>query len=203
MSLIEDKLSRFEQLIASEIDEKIRAIDEDIEAHKAEELSKAQESQNEQNTAFIQSKMRKIQAQYRQQVTIASLNTKRELLKCRDEITSKVFSSVEQRLRDFTEGPDYKAYFMKSLQSAFAGFPADGACVLVREKDLSMGKDIRDAFGCDVAADNKILLGGFILKNEAEGVLIDQTLETLLNDQHAYFNRNSGLSVAIDAACTE
>ena len=67
----------------------------------------------------------------------------------------------------------------------------------MREKDLAFADALKKAAGfpCKVEAAQDIQLGGFKLLCYEKGVVIDESFDSLLADERAYFRRSSGLSI--------
>ena len=49
--------------------------------------------------------------------------------------------------------------------------------------------------GCTVAEDRDIVIGGFVLVHRGQGIYLDETLDSALEEQKTWFYQNSGLSI--------
>ena len=67
----------------------------------------------------------------------------------------------------------------------------------VRPEDVKMKDSLQKAFGapCRVEPDEEIHLGGIRAQNLTMGLVADDTLDTLLEDQQEWFEETSGLMV--------
>lgn len=123
---------------------------------------------------------------------------RRELLLRREEITGEVFSHVRQRLSDFVKGPDYAGFLEETADSLSEKCKEkSGTVVLLRREDISLGERLKGRFGADarVEEDESIKIGGLKVMNQASGLFLDESLDSRLEDQKAWFYANSGLTV--------
>lgn len=198
MSYDQDKLQRFQKTVLSEAEGKIAEMEKEVKEYEKTELEKARQAEYDKMFAYMQSKVHDIQWKYRQNVTKASLEAKRSLLKYRSDLAGKVFKQVENKLKAFADSKDYEAFLIKSLKESSKKFPCTGAVIQVRPADLKLAEAVKGAFSCPVAVqeDRHNHLGGYKIINEKRGLLLDETFASNLADQHAYFYKICGMTVA-------
>lgn len=197
MSYDKEKLSRFENTVLSETQEKIDSIIKEAEEYKQSELEKAKQQEYDKIFNYMQSQVRNIQWKYKQVITKASLDAKRKTLIFRNELSQKVFEETEKALKDFADSAKYKDYIIQKFQNAIKDFECDGAVLLLRKEDMPLAEELKKIAGIqNVEADKTNLLGGFKIENRKTSLLLDESFASILADQKQYFYQNSGLTLA-------
>lgn len=111
----------------------------------------------------------------------------------RDEIADRVFSAVEKRVRDFTEGCDYQAFLENSVKEII-GVIGEETVIYIRPEDKKYIPCLSDL--CKgVELDKTIRLGGCKGVNEVRAMRADDTLDSRFEQQKQEFYSASGLSV--------
>ncbi len=197
MAYDKEKLSRFQDTVLAEADEKIAKLNEEATEYEKSELEKTRQQEYDKMFTYMQSKVRNIQWKYRREVTRKNLESKRKTLEFRGELVVKVFDACEQKLLAYASSEEYRKYLIEHAKKASQGFDCKGAVVLVRKEDIGLEKELLAATGAkSVAVDKANRLGGFQIENRNTGLLLDETLNGYLADQRQYFYETSGLTVA-------
>lgn len=126
----------------------------------------------------------------------AELRAHRELLARREELSLSVFAAATARLHEYAQTPEYRQKLLDGLR-ALAGTYDPAACtVYLREADTSLAAEIAGVLpGAKVAADKSVKIGGFKLLCEEAGVLVDETLDSRLEERKPWFRMNCGLKI--------
>lgn len=129
---------------------------------------------------------------------ISENHTKRtkKLIEKRDGYVKDVFDTAYKELLKFVDSADYKDFLVKKAKAA-AGEDFADAVMKVRKEDLKYADDLKKAYGkkVDVAASDEVKIGGFILENKENALVINETLEFALDNQHGWFANHSGLMI--------
>lgn len=197
MSVFEDKLKKFEAVVVKEATKKKQKYLEEIDQYKEEELARADNAVLNQAYTLIQQKIAEIKAENMRRISKKELALRQDLLAVRSELMRSVFDGVATKLGAFTESPDYPRYLADGVRKAVASGGTALWTICVREKDLVFADALKKAAGfpCKVEAAQDIQLGGFKLLCYEKGVVIDESFDSLLADERAYFRRSSGLSI--------
>ncbi|MFV0395108.1 MAG: V-type ATP synthase subunit E [Coprobacillaceae bacterium] len=155
-----------------------------------EEAKKEIESQLEKELAEITSN---------ESITRSSKQSQRksDLAKKRDQYVEEVFNAAKEKLVAFTTSKEYKKYIVEHAKRVGETYAMDNVIAYVKEEDMSYKKDIIKAYGKDieVLASEEITIGGFIIENKAENIVIDESLDFILENQKEWFYRTSGLTI--------
>ena len=102
-----------------------------------------------------------------------------------------------RRLLAFAATSQYRDFLLETASSLCGLFPQEGSVLLVAPRDLPFADDLAKAFGkgCRVEASDAIRLGGLQCQNQEAGLFADETLDSKLEDQRAWFAAASGLTV--------
>lgn len=194
-----DKLKSFEDAIMQQAKKQCDAIDKQLEDYKQTELTSYEDDVLEDAYNIIQSEVSEIRAASTTEISQKTLEYKRALFAKRDEYSAKIFDAAKEKLLNFTKTPDYKA-FLLSIVKNFSETATDGGVVItVKPEDEAFSAEIKQAYGadCTIETSKKIAIGGAILRNPANGLIYDETLDSKLFDQREWFHNNSGFTAEL------
>lgn len=195
MSVIDEKLQRFENIIFSDVDAKVNATIEEADRNKENALSEHQEKIMDKYFDYMQDQVQLIQSDIKRQMAKAELSAKRELLLYRNQISDKVFQNVKKQLSDFAQSDDYPIYLTDSIRDCLQNQSMQDVKILVRKEDLSLLQENEFTQQFAVEQDSSIQLGGFILLDKSAGTMIDQSFDSKLDELFSYFIQTSGLMI--------
>ena len=108
MSVIDEKLQRFENIIFSDVDSKVNATIEEADRYKENALSEHHEQIMDKYFDYMQDQVHLIQSDIKRQMAKAELSAKRELLLYRNQISEKVFQNVKKQISSsYRTAPDF------------------------------------------------------------------------------------------------
>ncbi len=189
----QEKLSKFKQAVFSDVDSKISVIQQEAEELKKASLAQAEDEQLNDAYSYIQSNVAKIKAEYKLIVAKADLAAKQEVLLQRENYRKSMLETVRQRLVEFTKTAEYKSYLLKKLEEVSKSYPLSHSTILFKEEDSWLEQEAKAKFAvedCIFEPSSAIKIGGFSIRNEKSGYLVDETLESKLQEQIPYFNQN-------------
>lgn len=125
------------------------------------------------------------------------MDARRELLEKRRKIMEEIFTQAAERLKEFAQSQEYQDWMKRHCQKLAETFSQPGTVLFVRPEDRKLESLLKSAFGtaCEVQEDEEIHLGGIRAQNLAMGLVADDTLDALLENQQEWFEENSGLQV--------
>ncbi len=193
----EEKLSKFNQAIHHYAEEQRKKIEEEVAKFKEKELNEAENEVLQEAYLLIQKEMAQMRNNITKEMAHREMDARRELLEKRRQIMEQVFSDAAAKLQEFTKGSEYKGWMSSHCRELASVFDETETLLYVRPDDVKMEKALADAFGkpCRVLADEEIHLGGIRAQNPAMGLVADDTLDTLLENQQEWFEEASGLRV--------
>jgi len=186
---IEDDVNANADLLIERINSEIQYIkDKEIAAFKAELHDKIEEYK-ENELGALRAKVASAQSQ-------AKINSQRSLLKLRQELVGSLFDKVKVKIANFTNNKeDYRQYLVAKIQQNAVNY--ETGFFTVRNVDLPILKEILSELqiNSEIKTDESIEFGGFKFHSLKENILIDETLDSSLNDQKAWFQNESGFII--------
>ena len=188
-----EKLRLFRESIERRAQEETEELDRQIEAYRSRELERVEDSALSDAYHTIQRQVGALSSETATAVSHRRNELRRELFALREQYQEEVFAEAARRLLQFAGSAAYGPFLRQKVELLAQRFPLPGSVLLVREADLSRAAELAEIYqnGCRVAADPSILLGGVRLQNLEHGVIEDETLDTLLEDQKPYFHKHT------------
>ena len=121
----------------------------------------------------------------------------KKLVEKRDEYVANIFSEAKDKLVAFANSKDYQAYLVKHMEEFGKLYPMSDSTLELREADMKYKDELIKAYGTalEVEVSDKITIGGFIVKNKATNVVVDESLDFALENQKDWFYKTSGLMI--------
>lgn len=191
----QEKLSKFETAVFSEIDDQVEELRHEAEEAIEQELRKNKEDQLQRSAEEIQKKSQEIRKAYKREVAKFGLEAKRRILQKRAELTDSVFSAVAARLEAFHSSAEYGPYLLGRIKAFSQEYGLADVKILVGEADFALASKIRKAYSlpCEVLCDRSVSLGGFIVRADGDSAFYDETLGQKLAEQKTFFIEKSDL----------
>lgn len=205
------KTDNFLKAIEKYAEQQRSRIQSEAEDFKKKELSKAEDEGLKEAYILIQKKMNDIKAEIAAGLSRAENSSRKKIFARRQEIEEEVFSEAKKKLSEYTKTPEYAAALKKSAQQIASVLKADDVVIYLRKEDMHFGnelklifkkddvisKDLKSALtrNCRVEESDEIMIGGMIGISKKLGLLVDETLDSRLEEQHGWFCENSGLRV--------
>lgn len=190
------KESKFLDAINRYAEQQKAQITQEIESYKAEKIEQATEKGLQDAYDLIRQDVTRRKAEIVNRLAVEELQLRNEQFEARQEICDKVFDEATDKLSAFTQTDDYTAFLQRSVseigdycgdsQVVVSISPADEDKRMIIEKALS---------NAQIETDNTIRIGGLKAYCPARGVLLDDTLDSRLEQQREWFYEHSGLKV--------
>lgn len=193
----DQKLSKFIQAITAYAEEQSDAIHREVEAFKEERLNRAEQEVLRESYVLIQKEQDEMRRTISRELSQRETSARHALLSKRRDMMAAIFDRARQKLRDYAATPAYAEMLTRSLRDMTALLPAEGTVYAVAPQDETRLAELSALCPAgsrvEVAAD--IAIGGLRGENAAAGILIDDTLDSRLEQQHDWFLDNSGLTI--------
>ena len=115
----------------------------------------------------------------------------KKLVETREGYVAKIFKEAKNRLTEFVNGDDYKTYLIKHMEKISSLYQMSDSILKIRQNDTKYA----DGIDLTVEVSDEIKIGGFIIENKATNVVIDESLDTALENQKEWFYKTSGLMI--------
>jgi V/A-type H+-transporting ATPase subunit E len=194
----EMKLEKFTSSVLKDAEEQRSKILNEIDEYRRVEIEKAEEEILNDAYVMIQNEITLVKNKNSREISLSELESRRKLLKLRDEISGGVFEDTAKSLVDFTSSPKYLDYICNIIKKCVETFPEGKSVIMVKKEDLQYSKKLLSAFGRTDAiceSSDKITIGGVIIYNHDKGIVVDETLDLKLANQKDWFAASSGLTI--------
>ena len=174
----------------------VDAINAEVKKMEDEALHSMQEEAKKDADLKLKQELEEIHSEASAEISETHTQRTKKLIAKRDEYVAEVFKAAREKLVAFTKSAEYKDYLLKKAKAAADNDFAD-AVMLVRAEDMQYSEELKKAYGktVEVKASDEITLGGFILENTADALVVNETLEFALENQKTWFANNSGLMI--------
>ena len=199
MSYDKQKLLRFQESVLKDVDDKIARMNRNISKYEQRELENAKQQQLEIIFTYMQDRVQSLKSEYAHRVTQKSLDLKKQVLCFRNELVERIVHECETQILQFVDSSKYMPYLLSGIKNAIDKFSIQSAKIQLRKEDLKFRDEflkIKELSG--ITSDHKNKLGGFKLIDSERGIMIDQTLETILKDQVRRFSKTDGVRIKND-----
>ena len=191
------KLDKFVEAITAYAEEQSRKIHDEVEAFKAERMAQAEQQVLQEAYNLIHEEREEVNNQLKKEFSQREFALRGDLIRRRQAIIDTVFEEARRRLLDYGSTPAYTDLLRASIQEMSRLIPADGTVYYLSERDRereSILKDLCPA-GSRLDFSGDIALGGIRGMNPQAGILVDDTLDSKLEQQRDWFIQSMGLSV--------
>lgn len=193
----EEKVNKFNLAINHYAEEQRKRIEQEIAEFKRKELEDAEVDALTEAYRLIQKEMAEMRNGIAREMARREMDGRRELLENRQKITQEVFERAKQKLVEYTQKPEYAALLQRFASELPDKFRGSGTVIQIRREDEKFEDQIKKAFGgdCTFKVELGILIGGIRAYNSEMGIMADETLDSMLEDQREWFEENSGMAV--------
>ncbi len=197
MAVNDEKMNKFYLAINHYAEEQRKKIEQEVLEFKRRELDEAEVEALTEAYRLIQKEMAEMRNSIFHEMAHREMDCRRELLAKRQKISDDVFARCREKLTEFSTKDEYAMLLEKSARELRETFDKPGTVIRIKDGDLKYEELIKKAFGgdCTLEVDASIRIGGIRAYNSEIGIMADETLDSLLEDQHEWFEENSGMAV--------
>lgn len=176
----------------------VDAIMAEVKKIEDDALVSVQKEAKKDADARLKQELEEIEANASEEISASHTERTKKLIEKRDGYVKSVFDAAYDELKKFVASSEYKDYLVKKAQAVSKEHGFKDALMKVRKEDLKYAEDLKTAYGnkLEVTASDEVKLGGFILENKEDALVVNETLEFALENQHSWFANNSGLMIS-------
>ncbi|QAT49794.1 hypothetical protein EQM14_08390 [Caproiciproducens sp. NJN-50] len=198
MAYTDEKKDKFYIAINHYAEEQRKKIEDEIVAFKEKELGEAEIEVLTECYLMIQKEMTQMRTGISRELAVREMDMKRRLLEKRQEIAGRVFQRAAEKLIEFTKTDRYADFLKESAEQFSKTLQGkQDTVIFIKPGDEKYEEMIRSAFQgpCSFQPLESIRIGGIRARNDSLGLFADETLDTLLENQHDWFEEQSGMAV--------
>ena len=191
------KTSNFLKAINKYAAEQRKEIKTRAEEFRKYELQKAEAEVLRDAYYLIQNEMAQMKKNIASEVSKLEFEKRRELFVKRQAIMDDVLKKAQDKLLNFAKTQDYIELLKNYASSVSKILKKSGTVLYICKRDEGFIDDIREAYGkiCKVEVSDKIRIGGILAVNKVMSLVVDETLDSKLEEQRIWFEENSKLNI--------
>lgn len=191
------KTSNFLKAINKYAAEQRKEIKTRAEEFRKYELQKAEAEVLRDAYHLIQNEMAQMKKNIASEVSNLEFEKRKELFNKRHDIMEDVLKTVYGRLLEFVKTQDYIELLKRYAGSVSKILKKSGTILYICKRDEGLVDEIREAYGkiCKVEVSSKIKIGGILAVNKTMSLVVDETLDSKLEEQKKWFSENSKLDI--------
>ena len=180
--------------LASLEEEKILAEAKELEAEAYQQI-KAEAKKDAD--ALLAKELVEISSNASVEASLSQEEKTKKLVETREAYVTKIFKEAKNRLNEFVNSEGYKIYLIKHMEKISSLYQMSDSILKLRQNDTKYADDLVKAYGIDLTVEvsDEIKIGGFIIENKATNVVVDESLDTALENQKEWFYKTSGLMI--------
>ena len=180
--------------LASLEEEKILAEAKELEAEAYQQI-KAEAKKDAD--ALLAKELVEISSNASVEASLSQEEKTKKLVETREAYVTKIFKEAKNRLNEFVNSEGYKMYLIKHMEKISSLYQMSDSILKLRQNDTKYADDLVKAYGIDLTVEvsDEIKIGGSIIENKATNVVVDESLDTALENQKEWFYKTSGLMI--------
>ena len=197
MEVTAKKTEAFLSAIHTLAAEECKRIDEETESIREQRLKTMQSEAKKRYQTEMEYEIARIRADANREISQKGEESRRTLSDLRTSLCEQVFSRARAQIEAYTKTDAYREFLLRSAQKIGEMFRGGEVTLFISQADSDKADAICKSFGeaCTVTVSSDILLGGIHAADRKSHQLADNTLDTALTEQKAWFLEISGLSV--------
>jgi vacuolar-type H+-ATPase subunit E/Vma4 len=172
----------------------IDRINQEIEYLRNKSLKKYKAKLEQEIDAYRENELDELKLATASEISVSKLENKKNLLKLREKYVVDIFDLLDKKVIEFKKSEKYYKCMLKCLENYNLDYTKGFFLVKEEDKDffenLLKEKNINSAVKADY-----IRLGGFKFESTELSILIDETLDSRVENQREWFQENSGFII--------
>jgi V/A-type H+/Na+-transporting ATPase subunit E len=180
------------KVIQTQSQQQLSNLQADFESQRQEMIERFRQEALEEAAVFSELALSELRNSLVQNESQSKWKVKKDLFIRRAELVDGLFSSVKQDLIDFSKTKAYESVVKTGLDRILSENPLESITLLVKAADLDLFKTLTGS-KADIIVSDRLHIGGFIVKDKAGQMEIDESLDYKLKVQKEWFTTHSQL----------
>ncbi len=183
--LLSQKLDKFTKSVNAEVEERIDKIIDEANKISDDKLKKAEDDALLNAYNKIQKSVHDTEAKYLRMYALEEQKCKMEVLRHRETLSKTIFKDVEEKLVSFTDSKDYEIYLEKLIEKEQF---SENAVIVLSLSDEKYAGALKKKYNNEIKFDDSIEIGGLLIIDSEQGLIIDKTFDSALEEQKKSFS---------------
>ncbi len=183
--------------IETAANQQIETLLQDANRHQADAITQAKNRATEETAHYKKAAFDAIREETGRNISNAENEARADLFRRREQIRLEVFAKAKEQIRAFTQTPDYESFLIASAQRIHRAMGGNCAVLNMREADTHLATKVTVHLGRSITlhTDPDIELGGITVISADGKMMVDDTLDSRLQDGQRWFMEHSGLVI--------
>lgn len=191
--MAEANLNGFIEAVNSEVDKKIEEILNEADEKRTEILDKAETDALNDAYVKIRACVTEEKSKSKMAISKAEQSARIKVLTHREELVKKIFDAVEKRVNEFILSPQYVGFLAGQLEGETTG---NDTIIYLKPEDMKYINILKKKVSneCGFEEDDSIIYGGLAVYDRKSSVLINKTIDNILDEQKKNFGSSYRLA---------
>ena len=185
------RLERFENAVFADADRQAKQIADETQEEIAQMIKAAKNNEKMLEEHEIKNFEAAENERMLREISAQKIICQRAVLEHREELITRVFDTVKQRLAQFRASGEYKSC-LKKQEAAKKEYPGMSATAYVAPEDMKYAAALE---GFEVRERDSIELGGVFFVFDQKSLVLDMTFDQAFEDQRAEFAKRKELAL--------
>ena len=129
--------------------------------------------------------VQKIEKDFNKKVFNYEMNSKKQIIDEENRLREMMKDEAILKLKDFTNNEKYEKFLFQSIDQGFSKMDTfKGTCIGITKKDIEKyQKNISQKYNLNIKEIEDKYIGGCILENNEQGIIIDNTLLNMIEER--------------------
>lgn len=192
------KINNFIKSITDTAAEKREAVGAETEKILRAERAELERQAKRDAENYVRAKSASVKLEAGKRISEKADECRKAVFSKRSEIADATLSEAAEKLKAFTESPEYKDFLIKSAGEVLKEIGSGNVTLMLRPRDMAFKDEICNTYpNASVSQDESIRIGGVKGINSTMTLLINDTLDSRLENQKRWFEENSGLYISM------
>jgi len=190
----EDIRDYFIKKIKSASQSEINKIIEETENLRHRKIKEIEDGAKQMADLMKEQEKKILKSEHLLEISTKSDEFNQKKIALREKMITQLFDSIKERLIEYSKSEEYKDSFKEKLIELSNKYKQEFR-ILVAFKDLQLANDCISSISnvLEVIVDESVEIGGFIAEFQQTSVIINETLDSKLEDELARFYENPQL----------
>ncbi len=193
----EELLAYFQKEINAEVEKEIAEIEAETKRLREDAYAKLEASSKREAEEKAEKEINELVLANAKEISRMQTKTNKQLISKRQELQDAIFAACREQLMDFTQTKDYQEWVNRKMAKIDPSMLEGKAEISFNPRDQKLAQTCIDRLvkKVELKLNDDIQIGGFILINYSQSIVLDESLDNRLAEQEEWFYNHSGLMI--------
>ena len=179
------RLQKFGQSLEEASDKECRKLEKEVDEEIKQGIEQEVKEYENKKQINYEKTIQRIEKEYNKKVYNYEINCKKEIIDEVKKLKENIKKEAGLRLKEFTNSEKYKEILLSTIEEAMKKIENNqNTNIGITKNDMEKyGSLIYERYNSNISQIEDKYIGGCILKNEEQGIIIDNTLLNKINEK--------------------